>query len=384
MVILSVSVSKSRNYSISLQVCSQGQIWRRTDYFLKCCLGELSTGHGADSLHRQITVCFYTISKTDPSSHLSNMHRRKNGACTPPEQVHPLSASVFLCIQWVSVLNSVLFQLNFIENRRRVLAMTLSWTLLCVQLDLFLILLNVVTRIVTFVPNVLFVGRFCIEITVKPFSMVFSLQSEKCVKAVEGHTYYNKTKETNKRASILKSSDTQHIIALVISVWIRKVAEERRHLNPAAPFRIHNERDVGVLFPSPFLPLLVTIYLSARVPQKQMFGLWVSQWYCWEGSRSDGLNSVAHLPPSQYLPSPILTVQMFLPGACNQNQIKWLNNQIPAVKIQLIPPPQQKKCQGRGHKTEEKESKNISHYSSFLSPGPQHLSQEEQPALFEE
>lgn len=158
--------------------------------------------------------------------------------------------------------------------------MTLSWTLLCVQLDLFLTLLNVVTRIVAFVPNALFVGRFCIEITVKPFSMVFSLQSEKCVKAVEGHTYYSKTKETNKRASILKSSDIQHIIALVISVWIRKVAEGRRHLNPAAPFSIHNKRDVGVLFPGLFLPLLVTIYLSARVPQKQMFSLWVSQWHC--------------------------------------------------------------------------------------------------------
>ena len=75
------------------------------------------------------------------------------------------------------------------------------------QLDLLLTLLNVIAHIVAFVPNALFVGRFCIEITVKPFSMVFSLQSEKCVKAVEGHTYYNKTKERNNRASILKSSD---------------------------------------------------------------------------------------------------------------------------------------------------------------------------------
>lgn len=87
----------------------------------------------------------------------------------------------------------------------------------------------------------------------------FSLQSEKCVKAVEGHTYYNKTKERNNRASILKSSNIQHIIALVISVWIRRVAGGRRLLNPAAPFSIHNERDAGVLFPSPFLPLCVAL-----------------------------------------------------------------------------------------------------------------------------
>lgn len=88
--------------------------------------------------------------------------------------------------------------------------------------------------------------------------MIFSLQSEKCVKAVEGHTYYNKTKERNNSASILKSSDIQHIIASVISVQIRRVAEGRRHLNPAAPFSMHNERDAGVLFPSPFLPFRVT------------------------------------------------------------------------------------------------------------------------------
>lgn len=88
--------------------------------------------------------------------------------------------------------------------------------------------------------------------------MVFSPPSEKCVKAVEGHMYYNKTKERNNRASILKSSDIQHTIASVISVWIRRVAEGRRHLNPAAPFSIHNERCEGVLFLSPFLPLHVT------------------------------------------------------------------------------------------------------------------------------
>ena len=44
--------------------------------------------------------------------------------------------------------------------------------------------------------------------------MVFSLWSVKCLKAVEGHTYYNKTKGRNNRASILKSSDIQHIIEL--------------------------------------------------------------------------------------------------------------------------------------------------------------------------
>lgn len=124
------------------------------------------------------------------------------------------------------------------------------------QLDLLLTLLNVVTRIVAFVPNSLFVGWFCIEITVKPFSMVFSLQSEKCVKAVEGHMHYNKTKERNNRSSILKSSDIQHIIALVISVWIRRAAKGRRHLNPAL-LSAYNEKDAGVLFPSLFLPLCV-------------------------------------------------------------------------------------------------------------------------------
>lgn len=229
-----------------------------SDYFLKCCLGGLSTGHGANPLHRRIAACFYTSSKTGPSaSHLPNKQRCRMSDCSPPDQVHPLSTSVFLCTQWIS-LGLALFQLHFMENRRWFLAVTLSWTLLFVQVDLLLILLNVVTHIVAFVPNSLFVGRFCIEITVKPFSMVFSLQSEKCVKAVEGHMYYNKTKERNNRASILKSSDIQHIIALVISVWIRRAAKGRRHLNPAAPFSIHNERNAGVLFPNLFLPLGVT------------------------------------------------------------------------------------------------------------------------------
>lgn len=82
--------------------------------------------------------------------------------------------------------------------------------------------------------------------------MVFSLWSEKCLKAVEGHTYYNKTKGRNNRASILKSSDIQHIIALAISVWIRRAAEGRRHLNPAVLFSIHNERDAGSCSPAPF------------------------------------------------------------------------------------------------------------------------------------
>lgn len=230
-----------------------------SDYFLKCCLGGLSTGHGADPLHRQMSVCFYTSWKTGPSaSHLPNTHRCRTSDCSPPEQVHPLSTSgVFLCTQWISALGLALFQLHFIENRRWFLAVTLSWTLLCVQLDLLLTLLDVITRIVAFVPNSLFVGPFCIEITVKPFSMVFSPQSEKCVKAVEGHIYYNKTKERNNRASILKSSGIQHIIGLVISVWIRRVAKGRRHLNPAAPLSIHNEKNAGVLFPSLFLPLWV-------------------------------------------------------------------------------------------------------------------------------
>lgn len=229
-----------------------------SDYFLKCCLGGLSTGHGADPLHRQIILCFYTSWKTGPSaSYLPNTHRCRTTDCSPPEQVHPLCTTVFLCTQWISVLGLALFQLHFIENRRWFLAVTLSWTLLCVQLGLLLTLLNLVTRIVAFVPNSLFVGRFCIEITVKPFSMVFSLQSEKCVKAVEGHMHYNKTKERNNRASILKSKDLQHIIVLVISVWIRRVAKGRRHLFPAARFSIHNEKDAGVLFLSLFLPLCV-------------------------------------------------------------------------------------------------------------------------------
>jgi len=86
----------------------------------------------------------------------------------------------------------------------------------------------------------------------------YFLYRVKSVKAVEGHTYYNKTKERNNRASILKSSDIQHSIASAISVQIRRVAEGRRHLNPAAPFSIHNERDAGVLLPSPFLPLRIT------------------------------------------------------------------------------------------------------------------------------
>jgi len=31
-----------------------------SDYFLKCCLGELSAGYGADPLLKQIAACFYT------------------------------------------------------------------------------------------------------------------------------------------------------------------------------------------------------------------------------------------------------------------------------------------------------------------------------------
>lgn len=249
------------------------------------------------------------------------------------------------------------------------------------QLDLLLTLFNVVARIVAFVPNALFVDRFCIEITVKPFSMVFSLQSEKCVKAVEGHTYYNKTKERNNRASILKSPDIQHIIASVISVRIR-VAEGRRHLNPAAPFSIHNERDVGVLFPSPFLPLRVAhpewslentpLCQPTAEANVQFVGI------C-SGTPGRELAQRGLTPPlicSQARlwvlqpPSPISTVQMFLPGACDWSQIKWQNNQIPPVKTQLFPTPQQTKCLGGGHKTEEKESRGVSHYSFFLSPGP--------------
>lgn len=144
--------------------------------------------------------------------------------------------------------------------------------------------------------------------------MVFSLQSEKCVKAVEGHTYYNKTKETNNRASILKSSDIQHIIVLVISVRIRRVAEGRRHLNPAAPFSMHNERDAGVLLPRPVLPLChrhtVVPRKDASLPANHGGKCSVCgylQWcpsFCSEKLCSigpEGLNSAAHLLPSQAL-----------------------------------------------------------------------------------
>lgn len=90
--------------------------------------------------------------------------------------------------------------------------------------------------------------------------MVFSLWSVKCLKAVEGHTYYNKTKGRNNRASILKSSDIQHIIALVISVRIRRAAKGRRHLNPAVLFSIHNERDAESCSPAPFCHPVVSLW----------------------------------------------------------------------------------------------------------------------------
>lgn len=67
-----------------------------SDYFLKCCLGGLSTGHGANPLHRRIAACFYTNSKTGPSaSHLPNKQRCRMSDCSPPDQAHPLSTSVF-------------------------------------------------------------------------------------------------------------------------------------------------------------------------------------------------------------------------------------------------------------------------------------------------
>lgn len=156
----------------------------------------------------------------------------------------------------------------------------------------------------------------------------FSLQSEKCVKAVEGHTYYNKTKERNNRASILKSSNIQHIIALVISVWIRRVAGGRRLLNPAAPFSIHNERDAGVLFPSPFLPLCVALpehFLANTLlchGAKEVNGLvgicsgTPGRGLTWRDWAPQLICSLARLQALQP-PSPILIVQMFLSGACD-------------------------------------------------------------------
>lgn len=226
------------------------------------------------------------------------------------------------------------------------------------QLDLLLTLLNVVTRIVAFVPNSLFVGWFCIEITVKPFSMVFSLQSEKCVKAVEGHMYYNKTKGRNNRASILKSSDIQHIIALVILVGIRRVAKGRRHLNPAAPFSIDNEKDAGVLFPSLFLPLCV-MCLEWSLNNMPLCQFITDANVQFVGICSSTLNSSAHLLPRPGSghgspPSPVSIMQIFLHGIRDQRHINWLNNEMPPVNIQLSPPPQKMRCLGIWYKTGEK------------------------------
>lgn len=88
-----------------------------SDYFLKCCLGGLSTGHGADLLHRQISLCFYASWKTGPSaSRLPNRHRCRT---SPPEQVHPFSTIllifIFFFTQGISVLGLALFQLHFIS-----------------------------------------------------------------------------------------------------------------------------------------------------------------------------------------------------------------------------------------------------------------------------
>lgn len=164
--------------------------------------------------------------------------------------------------------------------------------------------------------------------------MVFSLWSEKCLKAVEGHTYYNKTKGRNNRASILKSSDIQHIIALVISVWIRRAAEGRRHLNPAVLFSIHNERDAGSCSPAPFCHRVVSCVkmpgednsLPAYHGSKCSVCGW-PQWHLW----CHNLHTLQIIYSQARLwglqpTGPFLTnaaVKVFLYGIGDQSQIRW-------------------------------------------------------------